>query len=91
MNETASQNAAFDATPVDELTFRQALSELDVIVAKLEGNTLELEDSLLGYERGVALLASLQKRLTDAQQKVEVLMDQLDEEPDDATRDATLS
>ena len=91
MNETASQNAAFDATPVGELTFRQALSELDVIVAKLEGNTLELEDSLLGYERGVALLASLQKRLTDAQQKVEVLMDQLDEEPDDATRDATLS
>lgn len=91
MNETASQNAAFDATPVDELTFRQALSELDAIVAKLEGNTLELEDSLLGYERGVALLASLQKRLTDAQQKVEVLMDQLDEEPDDATRDATLS
>lgn len=87
----AAQAAAFDATPVDQLTFREALAQLDAIVGKLESNTLELEDSLVGYERGVALLSSLQKRLADAQQKVDVLMGQLDAAPDDKTRDATLS
>ena len=60
--------------PVEELTFREAMAELDRIVGMLEGNTLELEDSLAHYERGVALLASLQKRLAEAEQKVEVLM-----------------
>lgn len=78
-------------TPVEELTFREAMAELDSIVGKLEGNTLELEDSLASYERGVALLAALQKRLNQAQQKVEVLMGELSGEKDDAERDATLS
>lgn len=78
-------------TPVEELTFRQAMAELEGIVSVLEGNTLELEDSLKSYERGVALLTALQGRLTDAQQKVDVLMGELTSETDDATRDATLS
>lgn len=77
--------------PVEELTFRQAMAELEGIVSVLEGNTLELEDSLKSYERGVALLTALQGRLTDAQQKVDVLMGELTSETDDATRDATLS
>ncbi len=86
-----SRTDPFDSTPVDQLSFRDALAQLDAIVAKLEGNTLELEESLVGYERGVALLSSLQKRLAGAQQKVEVLMGQLDTAPDDQTRDETLS
>lgn len=49
--------------PVEELTFREALSELESIVSVLESNTLELEESLAAYERGVVLLGSLQKRL----------------------------
>jgi exodeoxyribonuclease VII small subunit len=77
--------------PVEELTFREAMAELDRIVGMLEGNTLELEDSLAHYERGVALLASLQKRLAEAEQKVEVLMGELSGEKDDEVRDSTLS
>ncbi len=77
--------------PIDDMTFREAMAELDGIVATLEGNTLELEDSLKGYERGVALLASLQKRLADAEQKVSVLMGELSGEKDDEVRDTTLS
>ncbi len=42
--------------PVEDLTFREAMAELDGIVGVLESNTLELEDSLASYERGVALL-----------------------------------
>ena len=77
--------------PADELTFREAMAELDSIVNVLEGNSLELEDSLKQYERGVSLLALLQKKLDDAEQKVEVLMGELSGEKDDAERDSTLS
>ncbi len=77
--------------PLDELTFREAMAELDGIVGVLESNTLELEESLRSYERGVALLGSLQGRLSEAQQKVDVLMGELSSDVDDATRDATLS
>lgn len=79
------------ARPIEELTFREAMAELDGIVGVLESNTLELEDSLKSYERGVALLATLQGRLAEAQQKVDVLMGELVAEADDASRDATLS
>ena len=48
--------------PVEDLTFREAMAELDGIVGVLESNTLELEDSLASYERGVALLRALQGR-----------------------------
>lgn len=78
-------------TPVESLTFREAMAELDATVSVLESNTLELEESLQAYERGVALLANLKARLTDAQQKVDVLMGQLDAPTDDATTDTTLS
>lgn len=77
--------------PVEELTFREAMAELEGIVRILESNSLELEESLVSYERGVSLLRALQGRLNEAQQKVEVLMGELEGEVDDATRDATLS
>ena len=77
--------------PIEELSFREAMAELDGIVGVLESNTLELEDSLASYERGVALLRALQGRLSEAQQKVDVLMGELSGEADDAARDATLS
>ena len=80
-----------DSTAVDELSFRQALAALEGIVSVLESNTLELEESLKRYERGVALLASLQQRLNAAEQKIEVLMGELSASPDDETQDSTLS
>ena len=43
------------------------------------------------YERGVALIAALQKRLADAEQKVDVLMGELSGQKDDDVRDSTLS
>ena len=76
---------------IEDMSFREAAAELDLIVRQLEGNTMELEDTLSAYERGVRLIAALQKRLSDAEQKVEVLMGQLSGEQDDALRDTTLS
>lgn len=84
-------NMTEELKPIEELTFREAMAELDNIVGVLESNTLELEESLASYERGVALLAALQGRLAQAQQKVDVLMGELSAETDDVTRDTTLS
>lgn len=80
-----------DEKPIEEMTFREMMSELDGIVSVLESNTLELEDSLASYERGIALLRALKTRLACAQQKVDVLMGELSGEEDDAVRDTTLS
>jgi exodeoxyribonuclease VII small subunit len=64
----------------EELAFGEALAELDQVVAALEGGQLELEESLVRYERGVALLRSLQGKLADAQQKVTMLVGELEAE-----------
>ncbi len=78
-------------TDIKELSFRQAMSELDSVVEALESNNLELEDSLKMYERGIALLSELKGRLNTAQQKVDVLMGELEASTDDTTTDTTLS
>ena len=72
-----------DASQLDSMSFKEGLVELDEIVRALEGNQLELEQSIQKYERGVALLGALQKRLDDAQQKVTVLMGELEPESSD--------
>ena len=77
--------------PVEDMTFREAMAELEGIVTLLESDTLELEESLASYERGVKLLAALQGRLSQAQQKVDVLMGELEAAPDDETQDSTLT
>ncbi len=72
-----------DSTTLDtgsDQSFGAALAELETVVAELESGRLELEDSLERYERGVALLRSLQAKLTDAQQKVTVLIGELEAE-----------
>ena len=76
---------------ISEMSFKEAMTELEGIVAVLDANTLELEESLVKYERGVALLRSLKGRLSEAQQKVEVLMGELSGEEADDIRDTTLS
>lgn len=78
-------------SPVGGLTFREAVAELNAIVESLESNTLELEESLVKYERGVALLRHLKTSLSGAQQKIDVLMGQLDSALDDDVVDSSLS
>ena len=49
------QNAKTTHPPVEELSYEQALAELETIVASLEANQLSLEDALSLYERGQSL------------------------------------
>jgi exodeoxyribonuclease VII small subunit len=64
--------------PVEELRFSEALAELEAIVAGLEGGELDLEEGLALYERGVALLRASQAKLAEAEQRVTMLMGELD-------------
>lgn len=59
---------------VEDLTYKEASDELERIIRSLESGDMELEESLQSYERGVELLKNLRGRLADAEQKVSVLM-----------------
>ncbi|HSQ22598.1 MAG TPA: exodeoxyribonuclease VII small subunit [Coriobacteriia bacterium] len=66
--------------PIEELTFGAALGELEQIVKSLETGQLELEESLARYERGVALLRACQGKLAEAEQRVTMLIGELESE-----------
>lgn len=71
------------AKSVEELTFKESLTEVEGIVRGLESNQIEFEESIESYERGVKLIADLQHRLDGAQQKITVLMGELEEDEGD--------
>ena len=48
-----------EKTPVEQLTYKQASQELELIIRSLESGDMELEESLESYTRGVELLKSL--------------------------------
>lgn len=56
-----------------EPTFEGALSELEQVVAALEGGDLGLDEALAHYERGVARLRTLQRRLAEAERRIELV------------------
>ncbi len=89
--ELMSQSMANQAerpqqTDLDNLTFKQAADELERVVRLLEANELELEESLEAYERGVALLKTLQGRLSGAEQKVTELLAKIEPEDQEADK-----
>ena len=53
--------------------FEQTLEKLEELVQKLEEGDLSLEDSLKAFEEGMTLVKVCEKRLNDAQKKIEVL------------------
>jgi len=61
------------ATPVEELTYEQALAELESIVAALESGDHALESALAYYERGQALARYCARLLEQAELKVQSL------------------
>ena len=53
------------------MSFEDALAELEGIVRNLETGQTKLDDSIIAYERGVALKKHCEKRLNDARLKIE--------------------
>lgn len=56
--------------PVSEMSFEDAMKELEGVVNRLEAGDVPLEDSIALYERGAALKAHCQKKLAEAEEKV---------------------
>lgn len=59
---------------IDELTFDDALAELQRTVAELEAGGQPLEAAIALYERGVALQSRCEKLLGDAELRVQQLV-----------------
>lgn len=57
--------------PVEELTYEQALGELEAVVASLENDERPLEEALRLYERGQALARYCADLLDKAELKIQ--------------------
>lgn len=57
-----------------KIDFESAMRDLEALVEQLEQGDLPLEESLAAFERGVMLTRSCQTALTEAEQKVEILL-----------------
>ncbi len=62
----------------ENLSFEEAMSELNQIVNEMERGELPLEQSLKQFERGIALANASSAKLEMAEQKVKILMGQGD-------------
>jgi len=65
--------------------FEDALSELETIVESLESGEQSLEASLEQFERGVSLSRFCQQSLSEAEQKVKILLADTDDGEDKLT------
>jgi exodeoxyribonuclease VII small subunit len=64
-------NSSEVPSDIAAMSFEDALAELERIVRELETGTARLEDSIAAYERGSHLKAHCERKLREAQAKVE--------------------
>ncbi|SHI40088.1 Exodeoxyribonuclease VII small subunit [Shimia gijangensis] len=57
-------------TSVSELSFEQAMAELEKVVGQLERGDVALEESIALYERGAELKKRCEAKLKEAEEKV---------------------
>ncbi len=71
--------------------FEKSLADLQTLVERLESGELSLEDSLTAFEQGIRLTRDCQAALSQAEQKVQILLErggELDEAPFDPDQQA---
>lgn len=56
---------------IKDMNFESALGELETLVQNLESGQTSLEDSINAYERGVSLKKHCEKKLKEAELKIE--------------------
>jgi exodeoxyribonuclease VII small subunit len=57
-----------------ELSFEAAFARLEEILEKMNSGSISLDESLKLYEEADKLITTCQKRLTDAERKIETLV-----------------
>ena len=60
------------------LSFEEALAELERIVKGLEGGQQRLEDAIGAYERGAALRRHCEAKLSEAEARVQAIVERAD-------------
>ena len=73
------------------LDFEQSLADLQTLVERLENGELSLEDSLSAFEQGIGLTRDCQAALSQAEQKVQILLErngELEQAPFDVDQPA---
>ena len=55
---------------VDQMSFEDAIKELETVVGQLERGDVALDESIALYERGAALKARCEAKLIEAEEKV---------------------
>jgi exodeoxyribonuclease VII small subunit len=55
------------------MKFQEGLSALELIVGRLESGDLALEDALRAFEEGIGLVRILNDKLTEAEQRIQLL------------------
>jgi len=72
--KNAEQDTTMATKKPENLSFEEAMSELEGIVQAMEHGSLTLEQSLKQFERGVQLVNASNEKLKSAEQKVSILM-----------------
>ena len=60
-------------TPVEDMSFEDAMRELEKVVSDLERGDVPLEQSIALYERGAQLKQRCQTKLKEAEEKVALI------------------
>lgn len=61
-----------------EITFEEAMKELEKVVESLENGNVTLEEALEMFEKGINLTAFCNKKLDDAEKKITILLENRD-------------
>ena len=72
---------------LSQLSFEDALAELEKIVRGLEGGQQKLEDAIVCYERGAALRRHCEAKLAHAEARVQAIVERADGTPDSRPMD----
>ncbi len=69
----AKPKTKLDQPPAEDLSYEQALAELEAIVTSLEANKLPLDESMALFERGQALSRHCMELLDKAELRIKQL------------------
>jgi len=62
--------------PIADLSFEEAMAQLEAVVTQLERGDVALEQSIALYERGAALKAHCAEKLKAAEERVDLIRQQ---------------
>ena len=69
-------------TKQEDFSFEEGLEKLESIVEEMESGELRLDELVKRYEAGSKLLAQCDKRIAEAEAKIEILQNENAEDPE---------